>query len=269
MKTRVLVLISAMATSFLVGCESKVSEKKVEGYNAGNLTVEKIALSQSSFDDNVQKIQLYLEKIKNILSAAQKSLNTSEGFEPLSILDVVYEMNSALKQENPIFDNEGLLINGFFKVQTKLLTSACQKFKYQITADKMSPLRQLDYAMQSCAYDNSYLKILKANFEKSKVTLIFDNYNVEKLFPSTILSRPDIPECSFPSNSASPIVCKNLSVGQTDKTAWFADVISGKTGTAIEYAGIDKKTGELLYHGKVVISPKGEITYTYFSGPKT
>lgn len=262
-KKKSLLIAVTVCAAILTGCESKVSEREAEGFN-DNTTAEYRVQAQTELDNRVNQLQNYVSKTKQLIETVQAVI-TSEKLASMSLFDVIYQVNSKIQNQMPRLKNEKLYVYGQFELATSLLTEECKKFRYTLTAESVSPLNELNYGMTSCYANTNYLNVITVKFDGPRMDIEFNDQNLKQILPPKIL-YPQITECSFSSDSSEATVCKDIMFAQSTNLVWFADLVSqGRTEVSVR--GLSKKSGTLIYEGKVKLSAKGKIDDVSIRGP--
>lgn len=252
---------------FLFSCESKMYEKNVDGYNDTETAQQQLKI-QNEFDTRMSSLQIKTNKVRDIIKQIQLLLQ-DKNLTALSFFDILAEVNTLLENKMPIFNEKSLSVIGEFSFKNSLLSDACQKFDYKVSADSISPLQQIEYLIRSCQTGNDFLSVLRVKFNEQKTVFEFNQEAFAQIFPLPSIQIKDS-LCEFGNtsdDSQMQISCKNINFAQSEKLTWLLDVNLLKKDLVIDVRALSKKTENIIYQGQVKVSPDGTIDGINLKGP--
>ncbi|MBC7419858.1 MAG: hypothetical protein H7328_03935 [Bdellovibrio sp.] len=258
-------ILTAIALSFSVitSCQSKVNERKPEGFSDKTSTEFKVN-SQVELDQKISQLQVHIGNLKHFISQVQTLVKTQGEITSLSMFDVVQKMNEKALEQLPTLKNQKFLSQGQFQIPSSLLDKKCQTFAYKIAAESVIPLNEIKYSLASC-YSVDFFDVMTADFSEGRVEFKFNELNLKRVLPSEVL-EPKITACTFSTSATESTTCKDIMFAQTKQLVWYLDVVS-LDGTTATVRGLSKKTGAIIFDGKLKVSAAGQIEEAYLNGP--
>lgn len=241
----------------IISCESKVNEGSADGF-AGVNTADYKAKVQRELDKKIEQLQLYVTSTKQVIANIQSIIKVEE-LKILSIFDVIEQINEKAQNDIIKFKNQNLFEEGEFMVKTPLLNEPCQNFSYQLVSESIEPISEINYSLKSCYYNSEYLNVITAKYSETQVEVSFNDQNLKKILPPEVIESK-ISNCTFSKDPSVPTTCKDIMFAQSADLVWFMDIVS-QAETQVSIHGISKKTGNLVYDWKALISKDGKVQF--------
>lgn len=238
----------------LLSCESKVSEKKVAGYQS-ETSFERLASTQLAVDARIEEIQNKVTEVSNFIQLTQNVLNLKH-LETNPTLKLIDTMNEFTQNKLLYLRGNDFFINGLFYQNSFFNDNSQQRFDFQITGPATPAINEINYYLNNGLFEN-FLLIAKIKFEKKGMNLTFENDHILKIFPNQKIHYQN-GVCIFSLSRSTESSCQNILIEQTDENIWLADFYDNEHPKVI-IKGISKKDQKIIFEGQVKFSNDGHV----------
>lgn len=195
-------LLTVVLLTFGIGCESKFVESSPHSITIDGVTLEDRLFEKAAVDQRISQIQEGANQLKRIIELFRKIKSANSSYDAYTPIDFLLDLNQELKSKIPEMGNGKLVRKGKIKLPISALSEECQTIEAllessTLTAEDVAnaiensePLgERLTYSLKSCASNDEYLEVLRADWIGPELKISFNGPQAEKLFKDILFTE--------------------------------------------------------------------------------